>query len=163
MASTLTVETGAGITGANSFASIADADDYHTLRGNTAWAGASTAQKTAALVQASDYLNAYYRADMPPLKASQGLQWPEWGSDGLPAQFVAATVLLALYALSGPLSAPASRGIKAKTIKGDDAGEISTTYDDAAPSDPYPLITAILAPVASPLGLGGLTIGKLTR
>lgn len=163
MASTITVETGAGITGANSFASVAEFDDYWTLRGNAAATGAQTPAKVAALVVASDYLNALYRASAAPLSASQGLQWPTINDTGLPAPIKAAAIVLASYALNGPLMAPATRGVKATSKKLEGVGETSTTFEDAAPSDPYPLVTAILAPIAAPQGLGGLTIGKLTR
>lgn len=163
MASTITVETGEGITGANSFASVAEFDDYHNLRGNIVATGAQPSAKVAALVVASDYLNAFYRASAAPLSPSQGLQWPTITSTGLPASIKTAAIVLASYALSGPLSAPATRGVKATSKKLEGVGETSTTFEDAAPSDPYPAVTAMLAPIASPVSLGGLTVGKLTR
>ena len=56
MATTLVVETGSVVTGANSFVTLAEADAYHVLGGNTAWTGTDEA-KEAALVKAGRYLN----------------------------------------------------------------------------------------------------------
>lgn len=58
----LIVEDGSMPDGANSYASVAMADDYFSARGNTAWTGLSTEQKEAALVRGADFLN--------------GLRWP---------------------------------------------------------------------------------------
>ncbi len=56
MTITITVETGAGITGANSFVSLADFQAYHAARGNVLTSYTDEQQK-AALVKAGDYLN----------------------------------------------------------------------------------------------------------
>jgi hypothetical protein len=97
-----TVEDGTGVTGANSYLSVADADTYWADRANasspdgTAWSGASTADKEGALVEASQYLDANFQwvwnnpprwqgwiNPLGPLEAytplksdGQGLQWP---------------------------------------------------------------------------------------
>ncbi len=42
------------------YGTLADANQYHADRGNTAWAGTDTA-KTAALIRASDYIDGRYR------------------------------------------------------------------------------------------------------
>jgi hypothetical protein len=56
MAITITVETGAGVIGANSFISLADFKTYHAARGNSLTAYTDEQQK-AAMVKAGDYLN----------------------------------------------------------------------------------------------------------
>jgi hypothetical protein len=56
MSITITVETGAVVTGANSFVSLADFKTYHGNRGNALTSYADEVQK-AALVKAGDYLN----------------------------------------------------------------------------------------------------------
>lgn len=50
-------ETGTGLANANTFALVADADTYHTARGNTDWVNeASATKKEVCLVLAGDYL-----------------------------------------------------------------------------------------------------------
>jgi len=97
-----TVETGSGVTGANSYISVSDADDYWADRVNAtspdgnAWTNASQSEKEGALVEASAYLDATYdwvwnnpplwqgRVNpLGPLEAytplkdkDQGLKWP---------------------------------------------------------------------------------------
>lgn len=56
MAITITVETGAGVTGANSFISLANFQAYHAARNNSL-ASYTEEQQKAALVKAGDYLN----------------------------------------------------------------------------------------------------------
>lgn len=51
--STLVVETGTGIVGANSYASVADADAFLDIEGATAWVTTTTAEKTRLLQLAS--------------------------------------------------------------------------------------------------------------
>lgn len=54
------VETGAGLSTAESYISVAEVDSYHSLRGNTTWATITTAEKEQALRRASDYLIQVY-------------------------------------------------------------------------------------------------------
>lgn len=97
-----TVETGSGVSGANSYLAVADADTYWGDRVNAtspdgnAWSSASTPDKQGALVEASAYLDATYEwvwnnpplwqgrvnplsplSAYTPLKSEeQGLDWP---------------------------------------------------------------------------------------
>ncbi|SEJ87456.1 hypothetical protein SAMN05518849_11680 [Sphingobium sp. AP50] len=142
------VEDGSGIPQSNSFASVAEADAFHALRLYADWTDAGEPQKVSALVRATDYVRSAYRVT------------------GLPEPVKAATIMLALYALAGPLSGPAERGIKGQTEKLEGTGEISTIYDDAQPGDPYPGITAMLSDVAErkrPDAPAGLVVGRLIR
>ena len=157
--SMMIIEDGTGIVGANSYATVEAFRAHHELRGE--FVGFPDAEIVAALVKATDYIEAHYPASTVRLNPAQGLQWPASDATALPAPVVAATLILALYALNGPLTAPATRGIKSKTIKGD-AGEIATVYDDA-PADPYPAITAIMVPLMARGAGGGLIMGKLAR
>jgi hypothetical protein len=157
------VEDGTGIEAANSYESVASFDAFHALRQNTEAASATVPAKEAALVRATDYIEAHARAAGAPSSPTQGLQWPVEGSAALPRQVRAATLLLALYALRGPLITPATRGIKSKTVK---AGKVetATVYDDASPSDPYPEITAMLAPVvAQPVSGASVSFSTVIR
>jgi hypothetical protein len=160
------VETGTGIVGANSYASVADADDFHTLRQNAAWIGATDDQKIAALVRATDYIEARFGARANRLSDDQGLQWPTDATTALPKVIVMATLTLALYALTQPLSAPVDHVTTKSTKKLEGVGELTTEYDATA-VDRYPEITGMLAPIASPRGgdvtTGALKMGQIVR
>lgn len=155
-------ENGVGIAGANSYATVEAADLFHDLRQNAAWLAATEAQKVAALVRATDFIEASYRASAAPLMQGQGLQFPTSDPRAFP-MVVGATILLSLDALSGPLNSRQDRGIK--STKGG-VGPLSDeiVYDDAAPTDPYPHVTAALAHYATPaFGGGFVRVGRLIR
>lgn len=57
----LIVENGTGLANAESYISVADADTYHSNRGNTAWASLTTAVKEQSLRKATDYIEQVYR------------------------------------------------------------------------------------------------------
>lgn len=103
----LVKENGSGLTTANSYASIADGDAYHEghLYGS-AWTGASTATKEAALVMATRVIDGCYQFNGFKVAADQALQWPrkqafdadagaDFASDAIPAVLVNATCDLA--------------------------------------------------------------------
>lgn len=78
----LTVEDGSGLANANGYVSVADADAYHAARGTAAWAGTSDV-KGAAIVRATAYIDAAYRARFPGYRARrrlQSLEWPRVGA-----------------------------------------------------------------------------------
>lgn len=145
-----TAEDGSGVAGANSYLSVADADTYHTDRGNSGWTG-TDAVKQAALIAATDFLESRYswttgiKAD-----ADQGLSWPRIGaadrhgnlieSDEVPIEVQQATAYLALQALSGSLVAPLGR--VPKKVK---AGSAEVEFSDsAASSTTYPHVDGLL-------------------
>ena len=73
----LVKEAGAGLIAANSYADIADGNDYHD--GHlyaSAWTGASDDQKAVALVMASRLIDAEFQFNGTRTNAVQGLQWP---------------------------------------------------------------------------------------
>src|ERR1043166_3715052 len=75
----LIVENGTGVANANSYASVEQADDRLSARGNTSWADLDeTEQKIPALIQATDYLTLQYRLRWAGFKvrADQSLDWP---------------------------------------------------------------------------------------
>jgi hypothetical protein len=57
----LIVENGLGLADAESYISVADADAYHSNRGNTAWAALTTTTKEQLLRKATDYMEQVYR------------------------------------------------------------------------------------------------------
>ena len=76
---TLIKETGAGLANANAYADVADGDAYHD--GHlyaTAWAAATTASKTTALVMASRLIDAEYQFDGVQTTDAQALAWPRY-------------------------------------------------------------------------------------
>jgi len=94
---------------ANAYCSVAHADDYHSLRGNGAWAAAGNAAKQAALVKASDYLDRKYvgRFAGEPM-AADVLAWPRrcttYATNAIPTGIKNACAEAALDALAGSLS-----------------------------------------------------------
>jgi hypothetical protein len=77
MALTLIKEDGTGKADANSYADLADANDYYA--GHlyaTAWTGAGDDQKAVALVMATRLVDAEYQFNGTRTTANQALQWP---------------------------------------------------------------------------------------
>lgn len=136
--SALVVEDGSGMQNADSYASVATADDYHASRGNTAWSHLTTSTKDVKLRMATDYLQAKYSGGWKGYRvaALQALDWPRYGvtvdritlvSDELPVQLVRACCELALKAIDGPLMVDEGAQVKAEKI-----GSIEVTYADGA-------------------------------
>lgn len=143
----LTVETGEGLPGAESFASVADADAYLGDRGHTAWAALAEPAKEAALRLATDYLEAVYG----PLWLSerrteaQGLSWPRVGWPGVPAPVRNACAELALRAASGPLMPDQGPAVQSEQV-----GPLLVAYQDGARQGVrYVLVDKMLAPYLS--------------
>lgn len=75
----LIVEDGSGVSGAESYTSVADADTYHTNHGDpTTWDGASDAVKETALRMATLYVDLTYGSSFTGRKADAdySLEWP---------------------------------------------------------------------------------------
>ncbi len=119
----LIVEDGSGLSTAESYISVADADTYHTERGNALWTGAD-AVKEALLRKATTYLDNTYRGRWKGFRRFQlqSLAWPRnevIDEDGfpvdfesLPLQLVQATAEAALRELvdAGALEPDLERG-----------------------------------------------------
>lgn len=75
---TLIVEDGTGKDNAESYISVADADTYHSNRGNTDWAALTTAEKERLLRISTDYMVAVYRLRWDGYRYvnTQALDWP---------------------------------------------------------------------------------------
>ena len=101
MALTLIKEDGSGKADANAYASAADGDAYHD--GHlyaTAWTGATTGKKEAALVMATRMIDAHYQFNGVRAQVLQALQWPredcrdpDAEEDALGQRFVLGTVV----------------------------------------------------------------------
>jgi hypothetical protein len=108
----LVVETGTGSATAESFASVADADAYHTKFGNAGWAG-TTGEKEIALRRATRFIESSYSTRWTGERrtSAQALSWPRrWAdtfdgfainTDVVPVQVRDAVCEIALSALAG--------------------------------------------------------------
>jgi len=155
----LIVEDGTGISGAESYASLADANTYWNGRQHsshyTSWNGASTAQKEGALREASAYLDAvygpYYRGNRRGY--IQGLLWPRsdatddrgYELPALPDCLVNACYELAARAIDGQLAEDLDRG---GAVKREKVGPIEVEYADSAPvRKTYGAVNVALSPI----------------
>ena len=132
-----------------SYASLIEADAYHEVRATPEWVAVELdATKEAALVRATDYIDATYGfvcdvAPRHPLK-------------------VKATIVLAVHMLSGSVSAPAQREIVEIEQELDGVGSTRTKYEDREVRDLYPMVTKILAPITGQIA-GSIGFGRVIR
>lgn len=112
----LTPEDGTGLSNADSYCTIAFADDYLAARGFSLWATMSDTEKEQAIRRATDYMTQAYgtRWAGTRLTATQALDWPRYSvpdsangyysSTVVPALVVKACVVLSFKAAAGDLS-----------------------------------------------------------
>ncbi len=161
------VENGTGLTNADSYVTVAEADTYATARNWTDWNG-TTAQKQAALISATAYIDANYRFKGTLLTLTQSLAWPRVDVTdgegrtitGVPSKVKSATIELARQAHLGPLvPTPETAAVKRKRVK---AGSVETETEYAvnggSTSDPRPspMADRLLAGLLSPTGASSL-------
>lgn len=155
----LIVENGTGMSTAESYISVADADAYFSARNLTLWAdaGFSTTEKEGCLRRATDFLTASYRGRWTGRRASttQALDWPRldvprseadgsgfYPSDAVPVEVVRACAELAWRAAFGELAPDESR----RTIR-EKVDVIEVEYDPNAPqSTRFRVVENLLAP-----------------
>ncbi|AVX04340.1 hypothetical protein MXMO3_01815 [Maritalea myrionectae] len=164
----LTVEDGTGVSGAEAYVSVADADTYWGNRTHssfyTTWNAASSGEKEGALREAAGHLDArygrFYRGHRKGYV--QGLQWPRSNAfddagfllPELPQEIVDANADLAVRALSAALSSDAARGGMVKRNKVDGAVE-REFFEGASPETKYGQIETMLGPVLNGMQRGG--------
>lgn len=134
----------------NSYATLAEADAYHLDRATTAWAGTDAA-KTAALIRATDYIDATYSFSVDPVLGT-----------GLDALIVKATIVMAVYALNEDLAAKAGQVIVEEEKEAAGVGKKRVKYAEGRTVDPYPMVTKILAPLTGNTG-SGVSVGKVIK
>jgi hypothetical protein len=119
---------------------------FHQLRQNFDWPE-DLAEQQAAFAKALDYQQAFYpvRSTLTPQEA---------------VVFTNALALLALQMVNAPPVA-SERAIKKLKEQGSSGAAIETEYE-SKPSDPYPLITAMLAPLA-PVKASGNAAVRISR
>ena len=134
-----TVEDGTGLSNANSYLSVADADTYHSDLNQTGWTGTDSV-KEAALRKATTYIDNNYSFDGSIVKTTQSLAWPRSSvtdpegrdlSNKVPTQIKNAVAELALLALTENLVKDVD---KSNYVKKEKIGEIEIEYKDSSPS-----------------------------
>lgn len=164
----LVVETGYGLTGADSYASVEEADAYWArMGGNATWDAATVPQKEVALRRASEFIDINWLAGLTPLNVGQGLYWPSdtWEEAHL-YLLRRATVQVAPHAVAGPL-VEADAVAPLVTQETNKVGEISESRQYANPEPAvsargmdFSYLGAILAPLT---GTGGMVIARRQR
>ena len=164
----LICEDGSGKSDSESYISVADASNYHTVRGNTAWAALTTdALREAALRKATDFMRQAYRSRWQGYKVNeeQALDWPRYNvevegyavdSDIVPTEVKNACAELALRASAADLNPDLTQGVLSEQV-----GSIQVTYDKASPQfTRYRAIDALLSPYLK-AGGGGCSMGVI--
>lgn len=148
----LVVEDGTGLSNAESYVSVANADARQTALGITAWTG-TDAVKEAALRRATQYMEQRYRQRWKGtrLLRAQALSWPRYGADTgdwyvestvVPAEVANACADLAVKALSETLNADQTRAVVREKVD-----VLETEYDRYSPqATRFVAIDAMLAP-----------------
>jgi hypothetical protein len=161
----LVVETGAGISGADSYASVAVIDAYWGNRQHTAfytaWNAASAEVKEGAAREASEYLDARLATSYRGIRKGylQGLEWPrseardddDFDLPALPPQLIKATCELASRAVTKPLLPDtALKGVITKKSSKAGPAATSTDYGDGALQTPvHGFVLDMLEPILS--------------
>ena len=111
-----TVEDGTGVVGANSYITLAFADEYHEDRGQLTWVALSILDRQRFLVRSSDYIDKRFGRRFRGFRQtkSQGLEWPrldafdddDYVLDVIPSQLEKATAEYALRAIDNLQLAP---------------------------------------------------------
>jgi hypothetical protein len=131
---TLIKEDGSRVAGANSYATVADADAYHAGHVYaSAWTAASREQNAAALVMATRVIDSQFQFRGRKVSDDQALQWPRQDcpdpdspevngtvdEDVVPQTVVDATCELARLLLAQDLTAdPSDPGLKSVRLEG---------------------------------------------
>lgn len=153
----IVIEDGSGLSTAEAYISVADADAYHEARGNTAWTELSgDVLKEQALRKAADFMVQRYRTKWKGVrtKSTQALDWPRSGvvteqvldasvvvptvadvdshiipSNVVPVDIQRANAELALRSISADLNPDLSR---ADDVKKEKVDVIEVEYKDSA-------------------------------
>lgn len=149
------------LVGTDSYFSVAEADDYFSSRGVTAWTGTENAKETASR-RGTSYLDNQYRGRWIGIRSEQDqkLAWPRYSDetlydsdgyeiadDAIPEQIKTAAMEAALLALTGVTLEPRlERGGMIKSIgKGVGPLRKDIVYMDGAPvTDRYTAIEGLL-------------------
>lgn len=171
MAFTFTVEDGSLVTGANSYVSVAVADDYYVIDPNfsATWTAYTTAQKEYYLAWATRLLDQKTKWNGSRYTETQALRWPRSSvrdADGntievteIPQQLQHAVMELAKWlATNDPTTGPDTDALKRVAV---DVIEIE--WQDGAFQSDYPsLLNQLLWPLGR-FATGGPSFGRIIR
>lgn len=152
---TLIIETGEGLANANSYATVAELQEYALMRGETL----PTEGQEVLLVKAMDYLEQFTATSTPaykgvPLTNTQALQWPRTGAvsgPAIPRQLKAAQCQLAIEAIDYDLMpsndgfAVAREQVDVLEVEYATGGRLSGKTMPATPT--FPKVKALLDPL----------------
>ena len=165
----LVVEDGSGLSTAESYASVSEADAYHTTNGNSGWTGA-TSVKEQALRNATRYLESKYGPRFFGVKKTreQALIWPMddasdiFGhlieNDVVPTELKNALFEAALVSLSTDLLAAvtpetdASIVSESKTLGPMSISKTFSTAGKRGGGSRYPKVDAAIRPLVAAAG-----------
>lgn len=159
----MTVEDGTGVVGANAYVNLQYANDYCEARGIAPWASASTPEKEAAIVRATEWLDGRWVWKGLRKTVAQGLEWPRTDAydaagnelTGVPSALKRATVEAAVRSLSAELSPDQTSGaVVEQTV-----GPITTKYASPNAEPSYPGVSRILRELIA----GGTSGVRLSR
>lgn len=155
----LSVETGSGLSDANAYVSVAEVDTYAAARNITAWATASTAQKEAAIIEATFYLDSKFIFLGAQTSAAQALSWPRAGaadiyggqaipSNALPISLKRACMELAIKSQGGTtLMEDLAHG---GDVTSEAVGPLKVTYKDGASNTTLYMVTGLIKGLIRP-------------
>jgi len=138
----LIVEDGTGVAGAESYISVADADQYHSDFGNTEWAAKTTEEKEIALRKGTQYLDVKYLWYGCKADEDNSLEHPR-DNNGLPDDIKKATAEAGLKSLSFSLLADVLPG---NDVKREKIAVVEVEYNDNRASGPsFTVIDGLVA------------------
>lgn len=156
----LIVEDGTGLSNAESYISVADANAYHTARANDAWSELETLEKEQHLRRATDYMLAVYRERWKGYrtKDSQALDWPResiyidaridaLANNLIPSEVKRACAELALRSITESLAPDIERATTEETV-----GPITVKYAAGPTNKRFRFVDALLSPYLSASG-----------
>lgn len=162
-------EDGTGLTNADSYVSVDEADTYHNNRGNDVWQTISETVKEQLLRRATDYITYIFGPSFIGQKATtnQSLSWPRISIDdidlyslGVPIQVREATAELALISQTTPLL-PNETSARKKSVK---VGPISVEYDASSFTGPkFVSATVRLAELLGGINSAAVRTARLVR
>lgn len=117
---------------------IQEADSFNSVRAYEPWAELDASKKVAALAVAADYIMANYAIRSTLTEAET-------------ARFKMAKYLLAREFSVTPPTLVASTAVQKQRDKLEGVGETETIFFDS-PSDPYPMVSNMLAPLSISAG-----------
>lgn len=154
----LIVEDGTGLATAESYISVANADTYFSVRGDTVWTALTTAQKESNLRKATEYMGQIFRSRWSSIRytAVQALDWPRASftidngktvidSDEIPVEVTRACCEYAVRASAATLLADQDRAKISTKV-----GPIEVQYAEFSPQTKrYLSIESLLQPYLS--------------